>query len=93
MIAQQEKPMIPNVTGAGPKDARARENIAYIRQMLGELRGVADNEGADMLCYLIEMAFVEAGDIQSGKRQLSFVGAEGNKSAGMTMKPSGKIQF
>lgn len=85
--------MIPNVTGAGPKDARARENIAYIRQMLGELRGVADNEGADMLCYLIEMAYVEAGDIQSGRRQLSFANAERNKPAGMPVETSGKIQF
>ncbi|MDI7864389.1 hypothetical protein MRS76_20840 [Rhizobiaceae bacterium n13] len=50
---------------------RSQENIAYIRQMLGELRQVAQNEGADMLCYLIEMAFVEAGDVQAGKRSIS----------------------
>jgi hypothetical protein len=85
--------MIPNSTGASKKDAQAREKIAYIRQMLGELRGVATNEGADMLCYLIEMAFAEAGDILSGKRQLSFSNAEGNKPAGMPVKPSGKVQF
>jgi hypothetical protein len=91
--AAQEKPMIPNSTGAGRKEAQAREKVAYIRHMLGELRGVASNEGADMLCYLIEMAFVEAGDILSGKRQLSFSNAEGNKAAGMPVKPSGKIQF
>jgi hypothetical protein len=50
-----------------------RENIAYIKQMLGELRQVALNEGADMLCYLIEMAYVEAGDVQSGRRPRSFL--------------------
>jgi hypothetical protein len=50
--------------------ARTRENIAYIRQMLGELRLVAKSEGADMLCYLIEMAYVEAGDIQTGRSRL-----------------------
>ncbi|MDR6814895.1 histidinol-phosphate/aromatic aminotransferase/cobyric acid decarboxylase-like protein [Neorhizobium sp. 2083] len=48
-----------------------RENIAYIRQMLGELRQVALGEGADMLCYLIEMAYVEAGDVQAGRRPRS----------------------
>lgn len=47
------------------------ENFAYIRQMLAELRVVAEREGADMLCYLIEMAYIEAGDIQSGRRELS----------------------
>lgn len=85
--------MIPNSTGAGKTEGQSREQIAYIKQMLGELRGVASNEGADMLCYLIEMAFVEAGDVLSGKRQVSFANAERHKSAGMPMKPSGKIQF
>lgn len=50
--------------------AKSRENIAYIRQMLGELRIAAKSEGADMLCYLIEMAYVEAGDIQAGRVRL-----------------------
>ena len=40
------------------------EHLAYIRNMLGELRRVAAvREGCDMLCYLIEMAYVEAGDV------------------------------
>jgi hypothetical protein len=46
-------------------------NIAYILQMLGQLRQVAFQERADMLCYLIEMAYVEAGDLQAGRRSLS----------------------
>jgi hypothetical protein len=33
--------------------------------MLAELRQVAEKENADLLCYLIEMAYVEAGDLQS----------------------------
>ena len=85
--------MIPNSTAADRREAQAREKVAYIRHMLGELRGVAANEGADMLCYLIEMAFVEAGDILSGKRQLSLSHVEGHKSAGMPVKPSGKVQL
>ena len=39
------------------------QKLAYIHDMLGELRRVADAESADLLCYLIEMAFIEAGDV------------------------------
>lgn len=85
--------MISTSTGAARTEAQAREKIAYVRHMLGELRGVAGSEGADMLCYLIEMAYVEAGDILAGKRPLSITDAERNKAAGMAVKPSGKIQF
>jgi len=85
--------MIPTMNGAGKTSRQTQDNIAYIRQMLGELRGVASNEGADMLCYLIEMAFVEAGDIQAGKRQLSIQQAERHKTASMPVKPPGEIQF
>jgi len=54
-------------------EARTEQNIAYIRQMLGELRGVAHSENADMLCYLIEMAYLEAGDVLAGARPLCAV--------------------
>lgn len=70
----------------------AEQNIAYIRQMLGELRTVADNEGADMLRYFIEMAYLEAGDIQSGARPLS-IGGERDPATGMPVKPAGKIEL
>ena len=43
--------------------------IAYIRHMRGELRIVADEEGCQMLCYLLEMAYLEAGDIQLRSRR------------------------
>lgn len=46
-------------------DGSARyDNITFIRHMLAELRQVAEKEGADMLSYLLEMAYVEAGDLQ-----------------------------
>lgn len=61
------------------------ENIAYIRQMLAELRLVAENEGAEMLCYLIEMAYVEAGDVQSGRRALSIHHAQRDKASRMPL--------
>ncbi|MBW8283660.1 MAG: hypothetical protein K0M55_08655 [Rhizobium sp.] len=66
-------------------ESRAAENIAYVRQMLGELRMVAENEGAEMLCYLIEMAYVEAGDLQMGRRALSINHRNGNKPTRMPM--------
>lgn len=85
--------MIPTLNGTGAAVIKQRENIAYIRQMLGELRGVANNEGADMLCYLLEMAYVEAGDILNGQRQLSVSKAERNKTASMPVKSPGQIKF
>lgn len=46
----------------------ALDNIVYVRQMLGELRNFAHGDGAEMLRYLIEMAYVEAGDLIAGQR-------------------------
>lgn len=63
--------MISRSETNGRREDDTRESIAYIRQMLGELRQVALGEGADMLCYLIEMAYVEAGDVQAGRRPRS----------------------
>lgn len=82
-IDMNTKPRIPL-----PLTGRTHDNIAYIRQMLGELRAVANMEGAEMLRYLIEMAYVEAGDIQSGLRPLSVAG-DRNQAAGMAMKTTG----
>ncbi|EHJ99635.1 hypothetical protein AT5A_06325 [Agrobacterium tumefaciens 5A] len=45
--------MVPNATNNNADNEGTRENLAYIRQMLAELRLVANREGADMLCYLI----------------------------------------
>lgn len=69
-------------TGAGD---RSQASIAYLHTMLGQLRQVAQAERADMLCYLIEMAYVEAGDILAGRRQLSPGHGDRNKPAGMPM--------
>jgi hypothetical protein len=69
----------------GLREGQSLEKVAYIRQMLGELRQVASGEGTDMLCYLIEMAYLEAGDVQSGLRPRSFVERDGNQTAGVTI--------
>ncbi|WP_337184713.1 hypothetical protein [Shinella sp.] len=84
MHSKPTKPSLPPHT--------AEENIAYTRQMLGELRAVADNEGAEMLRYFIEMAYVEAGDILAGLRPLSLRGRR-DPATGMPLKPAGKVKF
>lgn len=70
---------------AEERERRTRQNINYIREMLGELRLVAERESAQMLCYLIEMAYVEAGDVQNGKRSISLTHGEANKSSRLPM--------
>ena len=62
--------------------AQTEQNIAYIRQMLGELGTVARNEKADVLCYLIEMAYLEAGDVLAGTRPLNVVKMKVAKNSG-----------
>jgi hypothetical protein len=50
-------------------DNRKRtETLEYMQSMLGQLRVMAENERCDMLAYLIEMAFLEAGEIIRGER-------------------------
>lgn len=63
--------MVPKVAKTAGSGAAANDNITYIRQMLGELRQVAENERAELLCYLIEMAYVEAGDLQTSRQGVS----------------------
>lgn len=62
---------------------KTSENLAYIEQILRELRDVADREGAEMLRFLIEMAYIEAIDIQAGRRKLSLGHKKRNAPTGM----------
>jgi hypothetical protein len=75
--------MVPNAKNTNGSDNGTRENLAYIRQMLAELRLVAHREGADTLCYFIEMAYLEAGDIQTGRRAVSHRHNQRNPPSGM----------
>jgi hypothetical protein len=43
--------------------------------MLGQLRTMAEAERCDMLAYLIEMAYIEAGDIIRGERPFRIQGS------------------
>lgn len=47
---------------------RRTDTLDYMQSMLGELRTMAQAERYDMLAYLIEMAYLETGDIIRGDR-------------------------
>lgn len=85
--------MTSSTSGSVRATEQSEQNLLYVRQMLGQLRAVARTEKADLLCYLIEMAFVEAGDLQVARRNASSPGVEGDEPAGVTMEPTGKIKF
>lgn len=67
----------------------SRENISYLRQMLAEMANVARKERADLLVYLLEMAYTEASDIIAARSDVGQV--QGNHAARMTVKPAGKV--
>jgi len=50
------------------QNPRRTDTLDYIQAMLGQLRTMAEAERCDMLAYLIEMAYVETGDIIRGER-------------------------
>lgn len=70
-----------SVSLTGPQGECSPESLAYVCQMLAELRQVAHREGADMLCYLIEMAYVEAGELRSACRPRSNVRIERDETS------------
>ncbi|MEQ8601954.1 MAG: hypothetical protein RID96_10795 [Nitratireductor sp.] len=47
---------------------RRAETLDFIQSMLAQLRTMAEAERLEMLAYLIEMAYVEAGDLRRGDR-------------------------
>ena len=54
---------------------------SYIQQMLAELRDMAAGAEFDMLSYLIEMAYIECGDILESKGLVSDIRQQRNGSA------------
>lgn len=73
-----------NKTNGPSVSSDKKDNLIYIQEMLVELRQVAENENEDMLCYLIEMAYIEAGDVLSKDGALAVHG-DRNKSSRMSM--------
>lgn len=57
---------------------RRTDALDYMQSMLGQLRTMAEAERCDMLAYLIEMAYVEVGDILRGERPLRVRDAQGD---------------
>ena len=72
--------MSDSISKETSSDSHSNHNIHYVRQMLGELRSVAEGEKAEMLCYLIEMAFMEAGDIIETKKRSGDIGGVGPRA-------------
>lgn len=85
--------MIAKAESGGQVPAASRERISYIKQMLGELSQVARGEGAELLVYLLEMAFTEAGDILNGKSISASQRVKRNEPGRMAMEPSGQVKF
>lgn len=79
-------------TNFGSDDASSivfRERISYIKQMLGELAHVARAEKEDMLVYLLEMAYTEAGDLLIKGSSRPKVNR--HHAAHMPMQPASKV--
>lgn len=57
--------MPANISGNDNERRLTEDEIIYIRQILGQLRRLSDKEGTEILCYLIDMAYLEAGEVQS----------------------------
>jgi len=83
--------MIAKAESGGHISATTKERISYIKQMLGELSLVARGERAELLVYLLEMAFTEASDILAGKSLSGLHQVQGNEAARMPVKPAGKV--
>lgn len=53
-----------------PEPGKDRAEAAeFIQSMLAQLRSMAQAERLDMLAYLIEMAYLEAGEAMRGEKQ------------------------
>ena len=45
---------------------RLRDRIMYLHATIRDLKNIAESERCDTLAYLLEMAYVESGDILRG---------------------------
>lgn len=56
--------MLPSAATTPTDESKADEKIAYVQEMLVQLAGVARTEGAELLVYLLNMAYEEARDVR-----------------------------
>ncbi|MBP0440791.1 hypothetical protein [Tianweitania sediminis] len=66
------------MTNANRRSSHDTARLEYIHAMLGQLQAMARGEQADMVAYLIELAYIEAGDVLRGERPFSRVELPGN---------------
>ncbi|MBL0374833.1 hypothetical protein JJB09_22730 [Rhizobium sp. KVB221] len=85
--------MIAKANSDSPLPRGTLERISYIKQMLAELSQVARTERAELLVYLLEMAFTEAGDLLSGKSVTSLAHVNRNETGRVPMQSAGKVKF
>jgi hypothetical protein len=83
--------MVVKLESGNAHSPTTMERISYIKQMLGELTHVARAEKADLLVYLLEMAFTEASELINRRGGSFPAKVNGDEAARMAMKPSGKI--
>ena len=67
-------------------EGRRTETLEYVQAMLAQLCAMATAERADMLAYMIEMAYIEATDILRGEQPQIFSNGsrrhdQGNRSS------------
>jgi len=55
---------------------KRNSTLDYLQSMLRQLKAMADNEGCDMLAYLIEMAVIEAGELARHEDQAGHRGRD-----------------
>jgi hypothetical protein len=72
---------------------RRTDRLDYIQSMLGQLRVMAEAERCDMLAYLLEMAYIETGDIIRGDRPLRVADQQGDRTSGVALQAAGKVKF
>lgn len=69
------------------------DSLDYLQSMLGQLRTMADAERLDFLAYLIEMAYIEAGDIIRGERPSRLSENKTDAAPGMALHKAAKVKI
>lgn len=62
-----------------------KETVSYIKNMLRELRTVSESVNCGMLCYLIEMAYVEASETEEMIDVSKPIGNDGDEASGFSI--------
>jgi hypothetical protein len=72
---------------------RRTDALDYIQSMLGQLRTMAEAERCDLLAYLIEMAYIETGDIIRGDRPSRVGKDQRDTASGVALEAARKVKL